>query len=222
MELWGAVATMSETHRHFFNRRAGYLLISGAFVLLIGVFFFLRSSEPRTEVVIVKVVPVETSRRDIPAPVIAFDSESYYRRILAYNLFRPLGWRPPVPREPYHLIGTILPRSENTPPKVILQTTTANPTTYIVSLGESLDADTEVVEIQAKQVVFSTSGQKRTLRLDTSLYLNASHANRAPSRQTPALAPQRRKPFPIAIPPCRSALGSLRSLTVDCQKLITS
>ena len=71
---------------------------------------------------------------------------------------------PPRPKEPYRLLGTILPRSENTPPKAIIQSTAGNKT-YIVTPGESLDANTEVVRIAGKQVVLSTDGKQRTLRL---------------------------------------------------------
>ncbi len=37
--------------------------------------------------------------------------------------------------------------------------------TYIVSTGETLDAETKVVEIEGKQVKLSTDGKQRTLRL---------------------------------------------------------
>ena len=93
-----------------------------------------------------------------------FQSTDFYRTIIDYNLFRPLGWRPPRPVEPYRLMGTILPRSENIPPRAIIQTTAGNQT-YIVSLGEKLSADTEVVLIESKRVVLSTNGQRRTLKL---------------------------------------------------------
>ena len=38
-----------------------------------------------------------------------FDSETFYRMIINNNLFRPLGWTPPRPIEPYRLLGTLLP-----------------------------------------------------------------------------------------------------------------
>ncbi|RKU21583.1 hypothetical protein C6499_21525 [Candidatus Poribacteria bacterium] len=94
-----------------------------------------------------------------------FDAEvSFKRTIIDNNLFRPLGWTPPRPTESYRLIGTILPRSANTPPKAILQTT-AGHQTYIVTLGSNIDANTQVVGIQSKQVTLSTQGQQRTLML---------------------------------------------------------
>lgn len=93
-----------------------------------------------------------------------FQDSDFYRTIIDNNIFRPLGWTPPRPTEPYRLMGTILPCSENTPPTAIIQSTAGN-TTYIVTTGEPLDASTEVVSIEAKQVVLSTNGQRRTLKL---------------------------------------------------------
>ena len=44
---------------------------------------------------------------------------------------------------------------------------------------------TEVVLIQGKAVTLSTNGEQRTLRLNTTLYLNPSPANRYASRRLP-------------------------------------
>ena len=93
-----------------------------------------------------------------------FQQTEFYRTIVDNNLFRPLGWTPPRPTEPYRLIGTILPRSTNTPPQAIIETT-AGKKTYIVTTGEKIEASTEVVSIEGKQVVLSTDGKQRTLRL---------------------------------------------------------
>lgn len=96
-----------------------------------------------------------------------FPSDPFYRTIIDNNPFRPLGWTPPRPSESYRLLGTIrFPRDVNIPPKAILQTTPGN-TTYIVALGEMLDADTEVVNICQKQITLETNGQQRTV---TSLF----------------------------------------------------
>lgn len=189
-----------------FIRRAGYLLIAGAFLLL-WVFFFYRSSGARSETVVkVKVVPVETSSRAISLPVLDFDSASYYRTIIDNNLFRPLGWTPPRPIEPYRLIGTKLAYYANTPPQAILQSTTGE-TTYIVSIGETLDASTEVVDIQPKQVTLSSNGEQRTLRLNTAVTLNASAATRSP-RRTTHTPPPRRARVRSSAPPAPPAFGA--------------
>ena len=50
--------------------------------------------------------------------------------------------------------------------KAILQRTTAR-TTNIVSIGDKLDADTRVVDIQPKQATLEKAGVQRTLRINT-------------------------------------------------------
>ena len=157
---------MSETQRTLFNRRACYLSIAGAFVLL-AVVFVLRfpASDPvRHEPVKIETAETEPRRFHRTPPAVLEVSETYYRTIIDNNLFRPLGWTPPRPRELYRLLGTILALDEITPPQAILQST-AGHQTYIVTLGSNLDADTQVVDIQSKQVTLSTQGQQRTLML---------------------------------------------------------
>lgn len=95
---------------HLSNRRAIYLLMFGAFVLLLVLFFFGWSSPEAT--LRVKVVPVSSVSCRVDVSPIVFDSEAYYRPIIKNNLFRPLGWTPLVPVEPYRLIGTILQRED--------------------------------------------------------------------------------------------------------------
>ena len=144
------------------------LLIAGAFVLLLIVFVLRVLSpspsppEPVKERTETQPRRVQRTRTHTPPPV--FDTEAYYRTIIENNLFRPLGWTPPRPTEPYRLIGTILPCRANTPPQTIIQSTAGN-TTYILLVGEKIDANTEVVSIESKQVTLSRNGQKRTLRL---------------------------------------------------------
>ena len=108
----------------FLSGRAIYLFIFRAFFFLLT-FFFLRLSSPEPTVTF-KVVPVEASVGAVALAPVAFDSVSYYRPILEYNIFRPLGWTPLVPVEPYRLIGTILPRSANRPPQAVVQRTTSH------------------------------------------------------------------------------------------------
>lgn len=166
---------MSETPSTLFNKRrkdaalarangsvfSCGLLIAGAFVLLATV-FALQTPTIETQSVSVIEPPPPRRVRQTPPPV--FETETFYRTIIENNLFRPLGWRPPRPTEPYRLIGTLLPRSANTPPQAIIETTAGNKT-YIVTTGEKIDASTEVVSIAGKQVILSTDGQQRTLHL---------------------------------------------------------
>ena len=173
---------MSETQSTLFNRRACGLLITGAFILLAIVCVVSVPSRPIPELSPVTETPnspsripkVNTKISETPASALEsvhFQSATlptlqsdFYRTIIDNNLFRPLGWQPPRPLEPYRLIGTILPRNENTPPRAIFQSTATN-TTHIITLGSNLDADTQVVDIQSKQVTLSTQGQQRTLML---------------------------------------------------------
>ena len=131
-----------------------------------------------------------------------FQNSDFYRTIIDNNLFRPLGWTPPRPTEPYRLIGTLLPRSETTPPKAIIQTTTGEKT-YIVTTGEPLDASTKVISIESKSVTLSTNGQQRTLHLNTAVYLNASAATRKPIRTTET--PHRLRPIEAPVNRARPA-----------------
>lgn len=108
-------------------------------------------------------------------------SSSFYRMIIDNNLFRPLGWTPPRSQDPYRLTGTLIPTDGDTPPKAFLLATDTH-TTHIVTIGDTIGKDTIVTKIEPKQVTLETSGQQRTLRLNTALWLNASHVNRNPSK----------------------------------------
>ena len=80
------------------------LLIAGAFVLLATVFGF--QTPPAIETPSVKGIAPPPPRRVDFTPQSVFEvSETHYRLIIENNLFRPLGWTPPRPTEPYRLIG---------------------------------------------------------------------------------------------------------------------
>ncbi len=93
-----------------------------------------------------------------------FDVETFKRMIIDNNIFRPLGWTPPRPLEPYRLIGTLLPRGANRPAEAVIEST-AGKAISIVSMGETLDPETKVVSIESKSVVLESAGVRRTLRL---------------------------------------------------------
>lgn len=97
-----------------------------------------------------------------------FQDSDFYHTIIDNNLFRPLGWRPPRRKEPYRLLGTILPTHGD--PQAILQATAENKI-YTVPRGNKLDADTTITDIQAKQVTLERAGQRRTLKLNPSPWL---------------------------------------------------
>ena len=167
---------MSETQRTLFNPRAGGLWMAGACVLLAIVFVVSvlspdpvrRDAEPVKE----RTSPSHRRAQQTPPPV--FDTETYYRTIIDNNLFRPLGWTPPRPIEPYQLLGTILPTDEKIPPQAIIQVSTAGNKTHIVSIGDTLDADTKIVDIQSKQATLDCAGQQTILKLDTSPWISTT------------------------------------------------
>ena len=194
---------MSERRSTLFNKRACGLLIAGAFILL-AIYLSLHSETPPPEAVPDAVSPEPPRRVDLTTPPV-FDSASYYQTIIDNNLFRPLGWTPPRPTEPYRLLGTLLPRDANTPPKAIIQST-AGDRTYIVSTGDKIEALTEVVSIEGKQVTLETTGNKRTLRLETGVWLNPSRATRSTFRRKPAtVRPLSVRSPGVALPVSRSS-----------------
>jgi len=95
-----------------------------------------------------------------------FQSSDFYRTLIDNNLFRPLGWRAARPTEPYRLIGTLIPTDDQTPRQAIVQRTTTQ-STDTVTIGETLDTGTTVVDIQPKQVTLEKDGHQRTLTLNT-------------------------------------------------------
>ena len=110
------------------------------------------------------------SQKNTPNTLEDFQKSEFYRMIVDNNLFRPLGWTPPRPREPYRLLGTILSRDANTPKQAILQKIRAG-RTYTVTIGEILDENITVTDIQSKQVTLKTNEQQRTLILNTTPFL---------------------------------------------------
>lgn len=97
---------------------------------------------------------------------VRFQDSDFYRMIINNNLFRPLGWQRSRSRETYRLLGTLIPNDGQTKTQAILQSTTTR-TTYIVSIGDTLDMDTTVTDIQPKRVALEKAGVLRTLHLNT-------------------------------------------------------
>ena len=156
---------MSETQRKLFNRRVISLLIFGALVLLLIVFVVRVPSRSTPQPVEVRTSPQPQRVHLTTAEVL--DSQVYYRTIIDNNLFRPLGWTPPRPQEPYRLLGTIIPTDAKTPPKAIIQNIVRNQT-HLVTIGDTLDSNTYVTNIQTKHVTLKKNGQQRQLTLKSS------------------------------------------------------
>lgn len=102
-----------------------------------------------------------------------FQASEFYRTIVDNNLFRPLGWRPKVSGPAYRLIGTIVPTDVKTDTRAIIQTTAGNKT-YIVTIGDLIAPNTTVIDIKNKHVTLNKVGKRTTLKLDASLWINAS------------------------------------------------
>ena len=101
-------------------------------------------------------------------------SASFYRTIIDNNLFRPLGWTRPVSLPAYRLLGTMVPKDGKTPPQAIIQVSTAGNKTHIASIGDTLDADTKIVDIQPKQATLDRAGQQTTLKLNPSPWISTA------------------------------------------------
>ena len=108
-----------------------------------------------------------TDRSTAGAPQVPRD---FYRTIIDNNIFRPLGWSSPRPKETYRLIGTLIPCDGKSKAQAILQKNPAGKT-YTVTIGDQLDADIIVIDIQTKQVILEKAGQRRTLTLNTTPWL---------------------------------------------------
>lgn len=142
--------------------------------LIFGFFGTLREQtadstekENRTaEIPITRKKWVKIGNTRAPDSLAEFQSSVFYRTIVDNNLLHPLGWRPPRPPDPYRLLGTRTPTDGKSEAQAILQSTSAGGT-YTISLGETLDPDTIVVDIQPKQVTLEKAGVRRTLKLST-------------------------------------------------------
>lgn len=157
---------MSETQSTLFNnRRAGSLLIAGASVLL-AIYLARGTPPPVSPEGVNESISLSPPRVRLGSPKV-FDAEAFKRTIINNNLFRPLGWTPPRPQEPYRLLGTIIPTDAKTPPKAIIQNIVRNQT-HIVTIGDTLDTDTYVTDIQTKHVTLKKNGQPRQLTLKSS------------------------------------------------------
>ena len=141
----------------------GWLLVAILLILVIlGYTVGTKQRSQRRTVQLDSVKDTEASRSGVGGPV--FDAEAYYSPIVENNLFRPLGWRRNRPVERYRIIGILIPTTADIPPKALIQKTVGH-RTYIVTPGQKLDATTEVIDIQSKQVTLSKDGIHRTLQL---------------------------------------------------------
>lgn len=152
------------------KRYLKYIAISALLILAILLGFLYRSTYTQRQPMI-PTVTIGTS--EVPDTSIADTPQTppdFYRTILDNNLFHPLGWRPARPREPYRLLGTLIPCDGKSQAQAILQKNPAGKT-YTVTIGDRLDGDIIVIDIQTKQVTLEKAGQRRTLILNTTPWL---------------------------------------------------
>lgn len=102
------------------------------------------------------------------------ENEAFYKTIIEYNLFRPLGWTPPKNEPSYSLVGTAV--NEN---GVISQATLLERRSnryHFVTVGTKLD-DMTVKDIQAKRVIMDKGGETVTLRTGSLQLLTTKRGN---------------------------------------------
>ena len=81
--------------------------------------------------------------------------EEYYQAIQQFNLFRPLGWRPPSKGPKYELLATKIP--ENGLAKALIRESVSNKI-YYVGLGDEITSS-KVVKIESSQVSLNQGGK---------------------------------------------------------------
>ncbi len=88
------------------------------------------------------------------------ESEAFYKTIIEYNLFRPLGWTPPKNEPSYRLVSTAV-NSDGVISQATLLERRSN-RYHFVTIGTKLD-DMTVKDIQAKKVIMDKAGETVTL-----------------------------------------------------------
>lgn len=102
------------------------------------------------------------------------ENEAFYKTIIEYNLFRPLGWTPPNNEPEYNLVGTAVG-----PNGVISQATLLERRSnryHFVTIGTKLD-DMTVKDIQGKKVIMDKEGETVTLNTSSFQPLTAKRGN---------------------------------------------
>ena len=99
----------------------------------------------------------------------------FYRVIVDYSLFRPLGWRPPNNSPRYELIATKIPTVGEA--KALIKEARSNQT-YYVGLGAQLQ-ESKIDEISANRVRLVSAGKTIFLSIsERSRFLSASSGKR--------------------------------------------
>lgn len=96
-------------------------------------------------------LPTGCSRLVLPSQKQAGSSRRFTAPLLTTTCSPLLGWTPHPKRTTYRLVGTQVARDGTTNAQATLVAIATN-TTIVARLGEKLDNDTTVLDIQPKQV----------------------------------------------------------------------
>ena len=98
----------------------------------------------------------------------------FYKVIVDYSLFRPLGWRPPDTSPKYELIATKIPAAGEA--KALIRESRSDKT-YYVGIGDQLQ-EAKVDEIVANQVGLVLEGKPISLSISSIQFLSTGGGKR--------------------------------------------
>ena len=138
-------------------------------LLFIAIGFFLYSQNVQQTKSTVEISHQQNSVTDRPKTkhsrfsrdATAKTSEAFYQFIIDNNIFRPLGWVPPIKQPDYILIGTAV--SQNAAASKAFVVERRSNRFHIVKVGDTID-ESRVKEIQANQVTLQAADKSIILR----------------------------------------------------------
>ena len=159
---------LKETNRLFSARK---LLLLVLVVCSVAVFLIVSFYTPPLQTRPQK--PVNSKSTEFPfdstqprrkTEPVRFQDTDFYRTIIDNNLFRPLGWTPARPVAPYRLIGTLVSGATDGVwvSKAIIA---VRGEVRVVEIGDSLNAETQVLGIDRHSVLLETAGKEQVLSL---------------------------------------------------------
>ena len=115
-----------------------------------------------------------TQRRPVPSEQLVYEAYptgddadlDFYETIIRYNIFQPLGWRPRPTAPQYELIGTLVAADSANTQAFILDRSANR--THTVQVGDKIDDDVLVEDIQEKRVILRKEG-------DNAIILDGGH-----------------------------------------------
>lgn len=101
----------------------------------------------------------------------SIDNSNFYQTIVANNLFRPLGWKPPKEEPEYKLIGTATDTKGNNSEAFVLERRSNH--FYVVKIGDKI-GEAVVKDIEDKMISLYKNGELITLNADSMEFLKTS------------------------------------------------